>query len=91
MLLHNPQEAIAIRNFVRRNLDGLTVEKMYQYFDEIIIPRIAANFIDANKDEWDEEFDKDGMQCIGKRRFSNIMACKNFTSLKHGGGCIPLA
>ena len=54
--LDNPEEAFAIRTFVRKNLDDITVEKMHLYIKDVIIPRIASNFLDqTNEINWVHE------------------------------------
>ncbi|GFH47858.1 hypothetical protein CTEN210_04334 [Chaetoceros tenuissimus] len=54
-LIDNVDKAIAIRNFVKTNIDGISVEHVHTYIMENIFPSVADNFVDpcweGNEDE----------------------------------------
>ena len=78
ILVDNPEQAMSIRTFVRTNLDRLSVEKVYTYIDETIIPRIASGFIDRNQQEWNKGTGDDEIQCLTKKDLLKHYGLRNF-------------
>ncbi len=48
MLMDFPEHAMAIRRFVKTNLDGLTAEKVRDYVNDTIFPKMLSSILDKN-------------------------------------------
>ena len=48
LLIDKPDAVDEIKTFVRKNLYGISVQKVHEYNHEQVIPHIAGNFLDSN-------------------------------------------
>jgi hypothetical protein len=56
ILVDHPDQVLAIKKFIKTQLEGLTAESMRAYIQEIILPNIAVRIITNNTvDECNEE------------------------------------
>ena len=54
ILVDYTDQALAIRKFIKTELEGITAETVRAYIHETILPNIAVTFINNNSGEWDD-------------------------------------
>ena len=48
LLLDNPDAVVAIKEHIRKNLDGISVENVHEYIHDKVLPIIAGYFLDRD-------------------------------------------
>jgi hypothetical protein len=49
LLFDNPEETFASKEFIKKGLDGISIEKVYHYINDFILPSIAFKKLEEVK------------------------------------------
>jgi len=64
-LLGNPDACSKLKEWVRKNLDGLTTDKMHDYVHNTMIPALIRDTSDCNEDEVQSRSTKEYLEYYG--------------------------